>query len=359
MESKIKIQNIYYLLSYAWDCVGLNDSQISSVDTFSNTENLYARLISVLCEPLIKQGFTKEYLSESLEVNGIKGKLDISLTLKSGKLFFGKTICESDSYNLNNPLNQTIKASIIAILSFKGLTKANTKDLKDILIFLANVSEKKLSNNLFRSISFNSLNRNYVGLVEIAKLIHQNTVISSSEGKNKLNNFLDSTLDMAALFEKFLRNFYLRELINAKVSAQRLTWDIHYSSDLQFKERIPALLTDISIVDEDRVLVIDAKFYQEAMTSNQGNRFKYRRDHISQIMEYLRTSKKKYAKDVYGVLLYPTVEIDINDFGVVEGLPVRIATVDLSKPWSEIKCKLLELHQIASEYDRNAIDLAA
>lgn len=360
MSTKIKIKNLYYLLSYAWDCIDLGADSILGNDDFDNTTNLFAKLLEASCQYLIRRGVSHDYVRTADELHGIKGKLDLAKSIKSGQLLFaGRTTCEIDQFTPDILINQIIKGAISTLLRADELSDENRRRLKHFSTYFSNVSHKQIGSDLFSKVKVNALTRHLHFVLELARLIHENTVISSDERDLRIKNFLMSTMKMNSLFERFLREFYRREVNKADVSSSRLRWQVEQSSDELFLERVPSLLTDISIVSNQSVVVIDAKYYEEALISNQRGSFKYRRDHLSQIMEYLRASNRKFGRNnSFGILLYPAAGSDINNFGSIEGYPIRVATVDLSKPWTEIKSKLISLYESAHLYSSELVQSA-
>ncbi len=111
-HGKIKIENIFYLLAYAWDCVGKSDQSSFGVDNFDNLDNIYSRLLDLALHDIKREGFRFDYINESNTVKGVKGKIDISGSVKSGKILIGKTQCEFDEYSIDNLINQIIKSTI-------------------------------------------------------------------------------------------------------------------------------------------------------------------------------------------------------------------------------------------------------
>ena len=154
---------------------------------------------------------------------------------------------------------------------------------------------------------------------------------------------------MHLIFEKFVRNFYRTEIKEAgvEIGSKRYKWDTFDGDDL-FRSRIPTLSTDTTIRSPSKTIIIDTKFYAHALVSNRGAD-KYHRSHLSQIMDYMRSAIKLSEGPVYGMLLYPTVNLPINDEGTIEGLRVKVATINLASPWEEIHKSLLGLLDTFSE----------
>jgi 5-methylcytosine-specific restriction enzyme subunit McrC len=339
---KIPIRNIYYLLSYAWDYSGFGNDKQLGIDSFNEVEDLYASLLDISLSNLYRRGFRSEYCEEFDEIRGIRGKLHLSQTIKSGSLSKGSTWCEFDEFTVDNKLNQIIRSAIKTLLRSKKLHTKNVMNLRQNLFRFSEVSEIDLSATNFTNIRFNSHNIHYRFIIELCKLIFRSISISEHNQEIHLRNFIENETEMFRVFESFVLNFYKRELSGAKVGRDsRLRWDVQTDSDL-FAERVPDLNTDITIFQDKRTLVIDTKFYLEALVSNRGKP-KYRREHLSQLMEYLRISERDYKKPAVGILLYPTVDNSIFDVGTIEGFSICIATVDLTQSWDSIHAALIKL----------------
>lgn len=352
--NKIPIRNIYYLLSYAWDQAGYGSDVLLGTDSFEDVDNLYAALMDISLGNLYKRGFRSEYHEKHEAIAGIRGKLHLSETLKSGLFSKGKTWCEFDEFSVDNNLNQIIKNAIRVLLKSKSLSHQNILNLRQHLSRFSEVSDIGSVQIQQTKIRFNAHNIQYRFIVELCNLIRRSISISQDTQEIHLRSFIENETEMFRIFESFVLNFYKRELSGVKVGRDsRLKWSVETQSDL-FAERVPELNTDISIFYTDETLVMDTKFYVDALVSNRGYKKKYRREHLSQLMEYLRISEREYGKSARGMLLYPTVGEDVNDSGKIEGFQISICTVDLSKEWSEIRKRLLWL---ASKH--NHADVAA
>ena len=79
---QIPIQNIYYLLCYAWN--KLEESEIVNVNEIDSTEliDLFAKVLSNSCSRLLKQGLDRYYVEHEDVIMGIKGKFNFNLHFK-------------------------------------------------------------------------------------------------------------------------------------------------------------------------------------------------------------------------------------------------------------------------------------
>ncbi|HDQ16473.1 MAG TPA: hypothetical protein ENN45_05390, partial [Bacteroidetes bacterium] len=92
----IPIQNIYYLLCYAWN--KLDESDIVDVNSISTTEliDLFGKVLSNGISRLFKQGLDRYYIEHENSIVGVKGKLNLPKTIKENSLQIGRTICSYD-----------------------------------------------------------------------------------------------------------------------------------------------------------------------------------------------------------------------------------------------------------------------
>ncbi len=72
---------------------------------------------------------------------------------------------------------------------------------------------------------------------------------------------------------------------------------------------------------------------------------------LYQIYAYLRTQEHRSAAHAAaeGMLLYPTTRLELDEAMFVQRHRIRVATVDLSRPWPEIEERLLALAEVDDE----------
>jgi len=93
----------------------------------------------------------------------------------------------------------------------------------------------------------------------------------------------------------------------------------------------------------DRSIILDCKFYKEAMSGWHGGE-KLHAGNLYQIYSYLRNAEHREGwEDSEGVLLYPAVRASFDHRFEIEGHRVRVLSVDLDRPWTEIHERLLEV----------------
>lgn len=168
-------------------------------------------------------------------------------------------------------------------------------------------------------------------------------LINEETGESKFRDFLRSERQMAALFEKFVRNFYKREQRIFRVKAERILWQ-DVEADEASLSMLPSMKTDVSLESKTRKLVIDTKYYGEALNSYYGHE-SVRSAHLYQIFAYLKNLQIQggECRELEGMLLYPTVGVSLDLRYRIQGHSVRVATVDLNADWQAIHKRLMSL----------------
>ena len=87
--------------------------------------------------------------------------------------------------------------------------------------------------------------------------------------------------------------------------------------------------TDVTLFNPNRQekLILDAKFYREALVSKFGGREKVRRDHLSQILSYVMNQEdrsKPHTMNACGALVYPTVDEDFDFEEAIRDIQVEL-----------------------------------
>ena len=100
-EIKIPIENIYYLLCYAWNQLDEAGRIKVSASDYTKYIDLFAKALNNACAYIFKRGLDREYLYECDELTRLKGKIDFSKNMKSMIGSSSKLYCEYDVLSNN------------------------------------------------------------------------------------------------------------------------------------------------------------------------------------------------------------------------------------------------------------------
>lgn len=330
---KIPIKNIYFLLCYAWNKLEERDIVAVKAEDHTSLLNLFARVLILGTNRLIKRGIDRDYQRYDEVIQGLKGKINFQESLKRQLFYHGKAHCQYDEMDHDVLHNQILKATMKKLISIEGIDDA----YRDELIYI------DLNPHHFPMVRLHRNNYFYDFLLKICRLIYDNLLIHKGAGESKFMDFLQDEKKMWDLFESFLRKFYELEQKDFSVSRENIEWAIE-SSDPEAKKYLPIMQTDISLKAPDRKIIMEVKYYKNALGGGQYGGEKIYSGHLYQLSAYLKNLEAKGGVNLHceGMLVYPTVLKDVNiKYDKMLGHKVSVRTINLNQDWSDIHSHLL------------------
>jgi 5-methylcytosine-specific restriction enzyme subunit McrC len=299
------------------------------------------------CQQLFKRGLDRNYQEVSQEYPGIKGKIDFSASLNKNLFEKGRAVCIFDQFEYNIIHNQILKATLKRILLIKKLDKKIRTDVLNCYWKFQEIDDIKIQLHHFSQVRIHKNNAFYDLLIRICRLVVECTVLDEQEGKFYFKEFLGNEKAMAALFESFVRNFYIKELTDFKVGREDIKWSA-VPLDNGTLDLLPKMQTDVSIERKNKKIIVDAKYYKETLAVHYETE-KFRSGNLYQLYSYLRNVELDLSNPLNasceGILVYPTVQRELNESFQMGNHVVRIMTVDLSQDWRSIDKRLKEIIQ--------------
>ena len=147
---------------------------------------------------------------------------------------------------------------------------------------------------------------------------------------------------MNQLFESFVRNFYKRHT-EYDVGKKDIPWNLVPLNQISSKY-VPKMQTDITLKSDNRQLIIDTKYYKDALQRYYDSE-KINSGNLYQLNAYLTNLEAlgEENKSCEGMLLYPTVEDELNLSYNMNDHKISIRTINLNQDWTQIRYKLLLL----------------
>lgn len=347
---QIPIENIYYLLCYAWNKLDEKERVNVSIDDKTELLDLFAKILINATKMLIKRGIDKNYIDHSEELAGVKGKIQISETLKRNLLHKQKTICSFDDFSANIIVNRILVSTIYNLTKIQAIDKQLKNELVFLQRMLSDIKQIKISNSLFKQVRLNRNNHFYGFVMNVCQIIYESTLPSEEHGKYKFSDFTRDDKKMNQLFEGFIRNFYkIEQQKFNSIKKETIRWQFD-KIDIESDQFLPRMETDITLENEREKIIIDAKYYRETMTVNYDKE-KIRSANLYQLFSYLLNQEdgSLKTKDAAGILLYPTIDKEYNLNFKYHDHPIQIRTVNLNTNWKKISERLKEIIEIDAE----------
>ncbi len=330
----IKIQNIYYMLSYAFQILKGQGYMKCSTEEFENTADLFASILVKGISVQIKRGLGKEYISVTEPLYSMRGKVDISGSIKTQVIMKRQLECSYDELSVDSYLNRILKATAKLLVCY-DISMRRKKELRKLVLYFKDVGTIDPF-NIDWNIQFNRCNQTYQMLISICYLAIKGLLQTDSNGNMKMQRFLDEQR-MCRLFEKFILEYYRREFQNLRVSASQIQWQL----DDGISSLLPIMQSDIMICDGLKMLIIDAKYYSHTMQVHYDSRTIHSRN-LYQIFTYVKNLDVGNTGNVAGILLYAKTDEDITpdcDFRM-SGNIISVKTLNLNADFKNIAAQL-------------------
>ena len=329
-----RVQNIYYMLAYAFQVLHENGYRDVAAEEFENGLEL---LSAILCRGVsiqIKRGLGRQYLTREEALSSPRGKIEVNDSVKTLVIRKKQLVCAYDEFSVDAYPNRIIKTTISVLLR-SNLSKARKKELRKLLIFFDGVSLLDI-HTIYWNIPYDRNNQTYRMILAVCQLILKGMLQTESGGAVKMMEYLDDQ-SMAKLYEKFILGYYQKEHPELKAYAPQIDWAVTDGNRAQ----LPAMQTDIVLSSRDtrKTLIIDAKYYSHNMqmkmpygtrTVHSGN--------LYQIFAYVKNWPTAPDESVAGMLLYAGTDDEIqpdNDYQI-SGNTISVKTLNLDCDFTRI-----------------------
>jgi len=347
----IPIRNLWYMLLYGWGAPPL--ARLGDFQDIEEAPTLDALLASVLIK-LVQQrlriGLGRNYIQENHCLNGIRGRIRFTDSLKHQAFENGQAFCEFDKYSLNVPKNQIVRSTLYRLLQVGqfGVDHHKASELRQNIRRVINIMEGidliELKPVIIRRQQLGRNDQDYMLMMAICELILERQMPIHLAGDSRLPSIDSASLIMYKIYENFVAGFYEYHLMDWSVARQSyMSW--HETSQNKY---LPGMQPDLVMVKKKtgKRIVLDTKFTVESLAIDNWGGASFVSSHLYQMYTYLKTQEhlSEQHRLATGILLYPTAkEGHISEKIMLQGQTIRIETVDLTAPWQDIERSLLDL----------------
>ena len=348
----IPIQNVYYMLSYAFKV--LNEQGYKSIETehFHNVAELCAAILAKGVSLQLKRGLRREYLPETELLSSPRGKIDVTASVKRLSMIGGQLVCTYDNFSVNSYMNRILKTTMELLLKAR-IASVRKKELKKLLVFFDEVDTLAV-NGINWQVQYNRNNQTYRMLISICYLVIKGLLQTKADGSTKMMDFLDEQR-MHRLYEKFILEYYRKEYPQIKANASQIPWQL----DDGINDLLPVMQSDIMLTYGEHTLIIDAKYYGHSL-QQQYDRMNAHSGNLYQIFTYVKNMEgeltNKPHEKVSGMLLYAQTDTEgaFKKEYRMSGNRISVRTLDLSGNFFSIRAQLdsiVEKYLVVRLYD--------
>jgi 5-methylcytosine-specific restriction enzyme subunit McrC len=231
----IPVQNIYYLLSYAWDQFAPRQIERIASEPFPDALHLFASMLDYGVRALHQRGFETGYIAVEDTTSSPRGRILVSQTIRLLATKPARVHCAYDEMSLDVLTNQILKATLGRILGTDELDRDLRGHLRQTYRLLAQVSGIDLSSRVFHQVHLHRNNRLYAFLMNVCRFLYDSLQPVEDAGTYRFQDVLREPERMRRVFEKFVRNFYGRNQREFSVGKQRMDWRGQAVGDSDFR----------------------------------------------------------------------------------------------------------------------------
>ena len=330
----IPIKNLYYMLSYAFQLLNEQGYKNLATEDFKNAGDLCAAILIRGISYQLKRGLGREYISETDTISAIRGKIEITESIKNQSMIRSQMVCTYDEFSVDSPLNRIIKSTVMLLLK-ADITAQRKKDLRKLMVYFADVSLVDV-HSINWAVNYNRNNQTYRLLITICHLVVKGLLQTKSDGSVKMMDFIDEQR-MCRLYEKFILEYYRKHYYpQIKASASQIDWAL----DDGIGTMLPTMQSDIMLSCKEKTLIIDAKYYART-TQVQYDVHTLHSNNLYQIFTYVKNKATK-GGEVSGMLLYAKTDEEIypNNEYLMSGNKITVRTLDLNCDFEQIAAQL-------------------
>lgn len=333
----IKIQNIYYMLTYAFQILKEQGYANCATEEFENTADLLSAILVKGVTVQIKRGLNRTYVEKTESLSCLRGKINVTESIRQQTIIKQQLVCTYDEFSPDSYMNRILKTTMELLLRY-DIPKIRKKELRNLLLYFKDIKTLDIYNINWK-FRFHRNNQSYQMLMSVCHLILKGLLQTTADGSVKLMHFLDEQR-MCRLYEKFILEYYKKEHPEIKASASQISWQL----DDEFSSMLPIMQTDIMLSKENTTLIIDAKYYTHT-TQTQYSSNTLHSGNLYQIFTYVKNKDAEYGEvphTVSGMLVYAKTDevIQPNQIYHMSGNKISVRTLDLNQPFKEIANQL-------------------
>lgn len=335
----IRYRNIYHMLAYAFSVLGEGRFRACDTEDFDNGAELCAAILEKGMSSLVRQGLGRDYRERTEHIAGVRGKIEVTGTMKQQALLRQQAVCTFDDFTVDSPMNRIIKSTITQ-LTRSDIRSEQKVSLRRLLFYFTGVHDVDLKTVDWR-LYFDRSSRMYRMVIGVCKLVAEGLLQTQGDGSTHMRDFFDKKA-MSSLYERFLREYFRKEHPGLNARASRINWalDDGYSQDL------PTMRSDVTLSCGERTLIIDAKYYEHTMQSYYS-KTTVRSANLYQLFTYVKNKEADLRRsgtthEVSGLLLYAGTDEELQPNGtyLMSGNRISVRTLDLDKPFETIRASL-------------------
>ena len=353
---KIPVRNVWLLFLYAHDLARFQERFEAEIEDSPDFKSLIARLLCRAAETRLRRNLSFGYRRRDDTLKRVRGRIDILKTESRDLFRRGEIACRFEEFTIDTPRNRLARAALTALngrLSDQELAH-RTRTLAGAL-GRAGVSGRMPSRAEMATDQIGRHEAEDRLMVSLACAVFDLVLPTEHQGVRSLVKASRGDTEFRKLFERALGNFFAAELSRDEgwrvYPGKQIYWPVGAASP-GIRPHFPIMVTDIILESEHegRRIIIDTKFTNILSSAQYGDGQRFKTGHIYQLYAYLRSQERTddlRSLTSEGILLYPAIDIDVDEAAALQGHNLRFATINLAEPTASVVEKLRQLPMLS------------
>jgi 5-methylcytosine-specific restriction enzyme subunit McrC len=339
----IRIKNIYYMLTYAFQILKQKNYENIASEEFADIQDLFASILAKGTSRQLKQGLHREYITRCEDLPLMRGKLNIHGTIRHQLQREKILTCEFDELSVNNLYNRILKTTIQILVRDSKVKPKRKAELKKVLLFFDEVEAVEPSSIRWDQLIYQRNNKTYEMLMNLCYFVLDGMLMTTERGSYRVMEFSEE--HMHRLYEKFVLEYFRKHHPDLdEVRAAQVKWDLAEDTEESMIRFLPVMQTDIFLRKREKILIIDTKYYEKTMQM-QYDKPSMHSKNLYQIFTYVKNKDTEFGEKphtVSGMLLYAATDeaIQPDNSYQMSGNKISVRTLDLNRDFSEIAAQL-------------------
>lgn len=325
------------MLAYAFQSLQVRGWRDVATEDFDNVADLCCAILCKGMSAQLRRGLWREYVPFDNELSTVRGKIDVTASIKGRSLARRQLVCEYDEFSVDSWLNRIVKSTLKVLLGSADLAMERRHEARRVLSYLGEVGDVSLR-RVDWNVRYDRNNQEYRMLLGICRLVCEGLLQSQGDGGVRVLDVFDEQR-MSRLYERFVLEYFRREHPNLGAAASQIPWALDDGAG----DMLPTMKSDISLTSGTQTLIIDTKYYGHATQSHFGVRTVHSAN-LYQIFTYVKNRQESFGTghDVAGMLLYAQTDEDMQPGGsyLMSGNRIEVRSLNLGGEFSEIAAQL-------------------
>lgn len=338
------------MLSYSVEELQKQCYRNVATEEFEDVTELCAEILILGVSSQLRRGLGRSYVTRSDALSSPRGKIKISDSIKQQSMIRQRLVCDFDDFSVDYYLNQIVKSTMELLLKSK-ISRERKLRIRKLLVYFGEVKSLDLHTVQWNQ-RYDRNNQSYQLLVSTCYQIVHELLQTQSEGANRLMDF--SVERMPALYQNFVTKYYQKRFPKLKPKARQIKWQLDQGSE---EGLLPKMVSDITLTYQGKTLIIDTKYYDKALQTNQFGNQTNRSANLYQIFTYVKNKEyelwlenenrrqqgePEQSYQVSGMLLYAMTDEKQKPDKIYQmsGNQISVKSLDLNQEFDKIKKQL-------------------